>query len=110
IDELVRLCRDREWALIVDEVFADYVLDAEAPVTDVAARADVLTFSMGGASKSLGLPQVKLGWTVVGGPAAERAAALDGLELIADTFLSVGTPVQVAAPALLERGAAVRAA
>ena len=110
IDELVRLCRDRQWALIVDEVFADYVLDAEAPVTDVAARADVLTFSMGGASKSLGLPQVKLGWTVVGGPAAERAAALDGLELIADTFLSVGTPVQVAAPALLERGAAVRAA
>jgi len=110
IDQLFRLCRDRQWALIVDEVFADYVLDAEAPVTDVAARAEVLTFSMGGASKSLGLPQVKLGWTVVGGPAADRAAALDGLELIADTFLSVGTPVQVAASVLLERGAAVRAA
>jgi alanine-synthesizing transaminase len=70
----------------------------------------VLTFSMGGASKSLGLPQVKLGWTVVGGPAGDRASALEGLELIADTFLSVGTPVQVAAAALLERGAAVRAA
>jgi alanine-synthesizing transaminase len=110
IDALVRLCRDRGWALIVDEVFADYVLDAAAPVTDVAARADVLTFSMGGASKSLGLPQVKLGWTVVGGPADDRAAALEGLELIADTFLSVGTPVQVAAASLLERGGAVRAA
>jgi alanine-synthesizing transaminase len=110
IEALTRLCRDRGWALIVDEVFADYALDADAPVTDVAARADVLTFSMGGASKSLGLPQVKLGWTVVGGPADDRAAALEGLELIADTFLSVGTPVQVAAASLLDRGAAVRAA
>ena len=108
IDALVDICRDRGWALIVDEVFSDYPLEATAPVTDVAARADVLTFSMSGASKSLGLPQVKLGWTVVGGPAADRAAALDGLELIADTFLSVGTPVQVAAPSLLERGAGVR--
>jgi aspartate/methionine/tyrosine aminotransferase len=110
IEALVRLCRDRGWALIVDEVFADYPLESSAPLTDVAARADVLTFSMGGASKSLGLPQVKLGWTVVGGPARDRASALEGLELIADTFLSVGTPVQVAAAALLERGAAVRAA
>jgi alanine-synthesizing transaminase len=108
IDGLVRLCREREWALIVDEVFADYVLDARSPLTDLATRAGVLTFSMGGASKSLGLPQVKLGWTVVGGPPAERDAALAGLELIADTFLSVGTPVQVAAAWLLERGGAVR--
>jgi len=110
IEALVRVCRDRAWALIVDEVFADYTLEAGDPITDIAARADVLTFSMGGASKSLGLPQVKLGWTVVGGPARDRASALEGLELIADTFLSVGTPVQVAAAALLERGAAVRAA
>jgi aspartate/methionine/tyrosine aminotransferase len=110
IEALVRVCRDRGWALIVDEVFADYALEAGAPITDIAARSDVLTFSMGGASKSLGLPQVKLGWTVVGGPAGDRASALEGLELIADTFLSVGTPVQVAAAALLERGAGVRAA
>src|SRR6185503_9809170 len=110
IDALGRLCRDRGWALIVDEVFADYTLDAAAPMTDLATRADVLTFSMGGASKSLGLPQVKLGWTVVGGPAADREAALEGLELIADTFLSVSTPVQVAAASLLQRGSAVRGA
>src|SRR5204863_4458810 len=110
IEALVRVCRDRGWALIVDEVFADYVLEAGAPLTDIAARADVLTFSMGGASKSLGLPQVKLGWTVVGGPAQDRASALEGLELIADTFLSVGTPAQVAAASPLERAATVRAA
>jgi alanine-synthesizing transaminase len=108
IDALMRLCRDRRWALIVDEVFADYVLDARSPITDVATRADVLTFSMGGASKSLGLPQVKLGWTIVGGPASECAAALAGLELVADTFLSVSTPVQVAAQALLECATPVR--
>lgn len=110
IEALVRICRDRGWALIVDEVFADYLLDAASAVTDVAARAEVLTFSLGGASKSLGLPQVKLGWTLVGGPGAERSAALEGLEIIADTFLSVGTPVQVAAADLLDRGAIVRAA
>jgi len=110
LEAVTRLCRDRGWALIVDEVFADYVLDATSPITDVAARSGVLAFSMGGASKSLGLPQVKLGWTIVGGPDADRAAALDGLELIADTFLSVGTPVQVAAPELLRRGVSVREA
>jgi alanine-synthesizing transaminase len=108
VETVTRLCRERGWALIVDEVFADYALDAEAPVTDLAADAGVLTFSMGGASKSLGLPQVKLGWAVVGGPSGDREAALEGLELIGDTFLSVGTPVQVAAPELLRRGAAVR--
>jgi aspartate/methionine/tyrosine aminotransferase len=91
-------------------VFADYPLDAVAPFTDLAARLDVLTFTLGGASKSLGLPQLKLGWLVAGGPAAERDAALHALELIADTFLSVGTPVQLAAPALLRDAAPVRAA
>jgi len=110
VEAVTRLCRDRGWALVVDEVFADYALDATAPMTDLAADAGVLAFSMGGASKSLGLPQVKLGWAIVGGPADDRAAALDGLELIGDTFLSVGTPVQVAAPELLRRGAAVRQA
>jgi aspartate/methionine/tyrosine aminotransferase len=109
-EQLERLCRDRGWALIADEVFADYPLDHPAPFTDLASRLDVLTFTLGGASKSLALPQVKLGWMVVGGPAPERDAALRALELIADTFLSVGTPVQVAAPALLPGAAPIRAA
>jgi aspartate/methionine/tyrosine aminotransferase len=105
---LQQLCRDRGWAIVADEVFADYPLEATAPVTDIASRAEVLSFSLGGASKALGLPQVKLGWVVAGGPAAEREAALSGLALIADTYLSVGTPVQIAGPDLLERGAGVR--
>jgi hypothetical protein len=110
LDRLTALCVARGWTIIADEVFADYRLDASDPVTDLAARLDVPTFTLGGASKSLGLPQVKLGWIVAGGPPDERHAALAALELIADTFLSVGTPVQVAAPDLLRRGGVVRQA
>jgi hypothetical protein len=108
--ELVRMCQERGWALIADEVFADYPLDQAAPVTDVARRTDVLSFSLGGLSKTVGLPQLKLGWIVIGGPASERARARDRLELIADTFLSVATPVQLAASRLLTAGGAVRSA
>jgi aspartate/methionine/tyrosine aminotransferase len=105
---LRRLCIERRWALVVDEVFADYLLDAINPPTDLAMDDAVLTFTLGGLSKTVGLPQVKLGWMVVGGPEADRRAALTRLELIADSFLSVSTPVQVAAADLLERGAVVR--
>ena len=108
LQRLVAMCRERGWALVADEVFADYALDEAAPVTDIARGSEVLSFTLGGASKSLGLPQVKLGWMVVGGPAAERDGALGQIELIADTFLSVSTPVQVAAPALLRDGAVIR--
>ena len=112
-DELRRittLCRERQWALIVDEVFADYPLDARQPLTDIAAQSGVLCFTLAGLSKTVGLPQLKFGWCIVGGPAAERDAALAALEMIADSYLSVGTPVQVAAPMLLRGGAPIRAA
>jgi aspartate/methionine/tyrosine aminotransferase len=74
----------------------------------VPGRDDVLSFALGGLSKSAGLPQVKLGWIAAAGPAPLVAAALDRLELICDTYLSVSTPVQVGAAALIDRGAAVR--
>jgi hypothetical protein len=69
-----------------------------------------LTFRLGGLSKSAGLPQVKLGWIAVAGPDALVAEALERLEIICDTYLPVSTPVQVAAPELIEQGALVRAA
>jgi len=109
LERLFARCRDRGWVVVADEVFADYPLETDMPVTDIAARADVPCFTLGGLSKSAGLPQLKLGWIVAGGPDTACAAALAGLELIADSFLSVNTPVQVAAGALLERGAAIRA-
>lgn len=97
------------WPIIGDEVFADYALDPAPSATPVMAASDVLTFSLGGLSKSAGLPQVKLGWIGVGGPAAKVDEALAAYEIVADTYLSVSTPVQVAAPALIEQGALVRA-
>lgn len=86
--------------LIVDEVFLDYSVEDFAP-TFAAADAPVLTFVMGGLSKLLALPQMKLAWTIACGPQQDVANALQRLEIIADTFLSVGTPVQAAVPTWL---------
>jgi aspartate/methionine/tyrosine aminotransferase len=105
---IAALCRQRGWAIVADEVFADYALDGGAAVTECAMNLGVLSLTLGGASKTLGLPQVKLAWMVVDGPPPERDRALAALELIADMYLSVSTPVQVAAPSLLSRGEAVR--
>jgi alanine-synthesizing transaminase len=104
------LCRAHGLALIGDEVFADYPLDAGgcAPAS-VLAQDGALTFGLGGLSKSVGLPQVKFGWIGVNGPDELVRQALDRLELMCDTYLSVATPVQMAAPALMADGAAVRA-
>lgn len=97
------------WAIIGDEVFADYTLDPSPQATHVMAAADVLTFSLGGLSKSAGLPQLKLGWIGFGGPPAAVDGAVAAYEVIADTYLSVSTPVQAAAADLIAHGAAVRA-
>jgi len=68
----------------------------------------VLAFSLGGLSKSIGLPQVKLGWIALSGPDALVEEALDRLELVCDTYLSVSTPVQLAAAELIDGSAPVR--
>ena len=97
--------------LIADEVFADYAFaGARAGCDFAAAHDDVLTFSLGGLSKGAALPQLKLGWMVVAGPAAARSDALARLHLIADTYLAVATPVQHALPALLALAPRLRAA
>jgi hypothetical protein len=75
----------------------------------VLDRLDVLVFALGGLSKSVGLPQVKLGWIALGGPPALVSSALERLEFIADSYLSVSTPVQAAAAELLAAGSGVRA-
>jgi aspartate/methionine/tyrosine aminotransferase len=110
LDRLAALCAQRDLAIVTDEVFADYEWRPGAAA--VAGRAltvtTALTFALGGLSKSIGLPQAKLGWIATSGPDRLVAPALDRLELICDTYLSVSTPVQVAAPVLLERGAFIR--
>ncbi len=112
-DALVELTARHGATLVVDEVFADYAVAPPAgAVTDVACRAahaaGALVVTLGGLSKSAGLPQVKLGWMTLGGVPGRVRQAREALELIADSYLSVSTPVQHAAPALLAVGAAVR--
>lgn len=110
LDALAQLCGSRDIAVISDEVFADYELQAESrvPRGQLTHRTDVLGFTLGGLSKSIGLPQVKLGWIAVSGDDARCAETMPRLELVCDTYLSVATPVQLAARELLMRGARVR--
>jgi alanine-synthesizing transaminase len=117
-DELARLgalCAREDLALVSDEVFAAYPAatgPAPARVTTAALEPSIAggppVFSLGGLSKACGLPGLKLGWIVAGGRDADRAIA--ALELVADTYLSVGTPVQAALGDLLALGGEVRAA
>jgi len=107
--ELARLSAARGMALISDEVFSDYALrPPEEACRTLAAMDECLVFSMSGLSKVAGLPQMKLGWIVAGGPEGLRREAMEKLEWIADTYLSVSTPVQCAAARLLEAGEAVQ--
>lgn len=112
--ELARLeafCRAADLALVSDEVFAPYPFGPDADRVPCAAAATTdapVVFSLGGLSKACGLPHLKVGWIAVAGRQADRA--LNALELIADTYLSVSTPVQQALPELLQAGAGVRAA
>jgi hypothetical protein len=110
LDRIAEICAAHQAAIVADEVFADYELveGAAARAGQVLAGRDVLAFSLGGLSKSVGLPQVKLGWIAAAGPDAIVREALARLELVCDTYLSVSTPVQGAAGELLARGAAVR--
>ncbi|MFO0679162.1 MAG: pyridoxal phosphate-dependent aminotransferase, partial [Polyangiaceae bacterium] len=88
--------------LLSDEVFATYPLaPSRDHVPTVLRSRSLLVASLGGLSKIAALPQLKLGWIALGGPRDAVQATKGRLELVADTFLSVGTPVLAAAPALL---------
>jgi hypothetical protein len=102
-DAICSICVTHNLVAIVDEVFADFAIDPPADsLATVAGQSPMPTFVISGLSKVAALPQMKLGWIAVCGPPTARGAAIDGLEVIADTFLSVSTPVQLALPLLLE--------
>jgi aspartate/methionine/tyrosine aminotransferase len=104
-ERLISLCHDRHWALIADEVFLPYRLDGGPGEGETFATvADCLCCCLGGLSKSLGLPQLKLAWIVLAGPDEQVEPALDGLDFVTDTYLSVSTPVALALPQLVADG------
>ncbi|HXM98287.1 MAG TPA: pyridoxal phosphate-dependent aminotransferase [Candidatus Dormibacteraeota bacterium] len=102
LEQLNLLCREKNLALLADEVFLDYSHDA-LPRRSFVANQEVLTFTLSGLSKISALPQMKAAWIVTTGPQDQVAAALDRLEIISDTFLSISAPIQHALPALLEQ-------
>lgn len=108
-DMLTRIAASHHIALIADEVFFDYPTPGTRIVPPGLSQYDgTLTFVLNGLSKMAGMPQMKLGWMSIHGPAAERDAAHHRLEVILDTFLSVGTPVQLAAERLFALGRGIR--
>lgn len=107
-EDLIELCARYGVALICDEVFYPFKMEADETGSFLGEER-VLTFVLDGLSKLAGLPQAKLGWIAISGPAAEKAEAASRLEIIADTYLSAGTPVMNALGALLERSSQYRA-
>jgi alanine-synthesizing transaminase len=98
IEQLNIICAKYGLAIIADEVFFDFALD-ETLHTSFAENPSTLTFTLSGLSKICGLPQMKVAWLAVSGPQPSKMEALARLEVIADTYLSINTPVQLAFPA-----------
>jgi len=96
-----RICSAHGMAIIADEVFLDFALDSRRPPS-FASNNGTLTFTMSGLSKISGLPQMKTAWLLTTGPAELKSHALARIEVIADTFLSMNVPLQLATPAFLE--------
>jgi alanine-synthesizing transaminase len=112
LDALAAFAAERRIAIVGDEVFYDFPLASNGAMPPGAAHVidqeAALAFSLGGLSKSAGLPQLKLGWMALSGPPDLVSEALERLELISDTYLAVATPVQLAAPQLLAAGRTIR--
>ena len=102
MSKLNAICSAREIAIIADEVFLDFSLEENRPES-FAANPGALTFTLSGLSKISGLPQMKAAWVVVSGPQPWKNEAIAKLEVIADTYLSMNAPVQLALPILLEQ-------
>jgi len=100
IDALNEISSRHNMAVIADEVFLDYSLADYSPCT-LAANSEALTFTLSGLSKISALPQMKVAWVVTSGPGSIKREALARLEIIADTYLSMNTPIQLATPAML---------
>jgi aspartate/methionine/tyrosine aminotransferase len=100
-EELNRICAANDMAIVADEVFLDYSIGKDPPLT-FSSNSAVLTFTLSGLSKISGLPQMKIAWIAANGPQPLLSDAMSRLEVIADTYLSMNAPVQWAVPVMLE--------
>lgn len=104
-EQLQAICRERNLALVVDEVFLDYGIPAansrRKPHGSFVSSSQALTFVLSGLSKIAGLPQMKIGWIAASGPESFVSDAMARLEIVSDTYLSLSAPLQHALPALL---------
>jgi aspartate/methionine/tyrosine aminotransferase len=107
LDFLNKLCRKHQISIISDEVFFDYAL-GEGDFATCAGNQEVLTFTLSGLSKTMALPQMKCAWILASGPQTALQEALARLEIIADTYLSVNTPVQNALGAWLDQAPVIQ--
>lgn len=104
LSEMVDWANSREMPIICDEVFSEFVFGGEKyPRADAVAKPK-LCFTLNGISKMFALPAMKLGWMAVTGLKPQVDSAIDKLETIADTFLSVHVPIQLALPLLFNDG------
>ncbi|HEY1938825.1 MAG TPA: pyridoxal phosphate-dependent aminotransferase [Candidatus Angelobacter sp.] len=101
--QLNQICSASQMAIIADEVFLDFALEERQK--SFIGNTGALTFTMSGISKIAGLPQMKFSWLAASGPKAEKREALARLEMIADTYLSMNAPIQLASPVLLQQAA-----
>lgn len=104
-ERLLALSAERRMCLIVDEVFLDFPLSTDRTQASFAGERRGLVFVLSGLSKLAALPQMKLAWIAISGESELAREASHRLEHVADTYLSVGTPVSTAAPRFLELAA-----
>jgi alanine-synthesizing transaminase len=107
--KIIEIAKQHSIAVIADEVFLDFTLGSlKNALGTTAGTSDVLTFTLSGISKTLGLPQLKLGWIVISGEEQLSREAAGRLEILSDTYLSANTPVQIALPDLMNGCATVQ--
>src|SRR6185437_12367120 len=99
---LNEICSAKNLAIIADEVFLDFSL-TQATHPSFAANREALTFTMSGLSKIAGLPQMKAAWLITSGPEPSKSQACERLEVIADAYLSMNAPIQLAVPSFLQQ-------
>jgi alanine-synthesizing transaminase len=107
LNSLNEFCRKHQVSIISDEVFFEYAL-TQGDFVSLAGNQTALTFVLGGLSKTLGLPQMKCAWILASGPQSVLQEALSRLEIIADTYLSVNTPVQNALSVWLDHAPGIQ--